>query len=497
MSDMLDKTDCSEMQNNNSAATASRTRTRRNSFFLHLRPASYPRETVSFSNTWFLGFFSVFFIVLECITGAILMVYYVPSPAEAYDSIIRLQTEVPFGSLFRDLHRLGGELMIAAVILHMFRTYIAGAHNGRKTVIWLTGIVLLVLTLMLGFSGYLLPWDQLAYWAITIGTSMAQTIPFIGDELLLFLRGGPEFGLDGLLRFYLLHIIVLPACLFVFLFIHYYKVIKLRPATPLLKENRDSNDPTRRLPLFPNVILLELLLSLATLTILLFTVTFFYDAPLEHHADPLHTPAKTAAPWFFLWLQGALKLGDSFIMGICLPLLLLLFLTMLPYIDISENRKFNKYPVIMAGTALFITGLTVLTFIGLPNYANSNGPIAEIIEQMVPEEAPSVFHSLEFNELSQGVFESNMTYEDISDDFKELLFNFNQKLHKLSSKERIEHIKGIIIVQDWQANLKRITLRVSWQNQENDKRNSLERIIYIHRATVGSATKKGNSHESN
>ncbi|MGA7277958.1 MAG: cytochrome b N-terminal domain-containing protein, partial [Desulfocapsaceae bacterium] len=196
------------------------------SFFLHIRPAAYQHHLLSFSNTFYLGFISVLLLVVECVTGVFLMVYYIPTVEGAYGSIVRLSTEVPFGHLVRDLHRLAGELMIIALFLHMAKVFLKGSFRGSYRITWITGVLLFLCTLLLAFSGYLLPWDQLAYWAVTIGTSMVETIPLIGGAVTMILRGGAEFGQDGLLRFYLLHVIGLPIAMFLLLGVHYYRVSK-------------------------------------------------------------------------------------------------------------------------------------------------------------------------------------------------------------------------------------------------------------------------------
>lgn len=153
------------------------------SLLLHIRPRYYRKASTWFTHTFRLGFLAVFFFMVEIFTGLILMVYYVPTPEGAYASILRLMSGVPFGELLRDIHRLAAEAMIIVVVLHMLRTYLTGSYKGERTFTWLTGVALLLVTLGLSFSGYLLTWDQLAYWAVTIGTSMAEAVPLIGQEV--------------------------------------------------------------------------------------------------------------------------------------------------------------------------------------------------------------------------------------------------------------------------------------------------------------------------
>ncbi|HRF98521.1 MAG TPA: cytochrome b N-terminal domain-containing protein, partial [Aggregatilineales bacterium] len=170
----------------------------------------------------------------------------------------------------------------------------------------------------LSFSGYLLPWDQLALWAVTIGASMVEATPppIVGETVNLLFRGGPDIGANGLLRFYLLHVLAVPAILFIFTGVHYYKVIIHGHSLPPQKENI-GEDTAKRVPLdkrvyfIPDVLTSEMMWIGVTSFILVVLCIWFYHAPLEAHADPQATPLGTTAPWYFLWIQGALKLGDK------------------------------------------------------------------------------------------------------------------------------------------------------------------------------------------
>src|SRR5215210_825468 len=187
-----------------------RMRVHNNSFWYHIRPRALPEEATAWYYTAGLGWFSFFLFMVESITGLILMIFYVPSASEAYPSMVKIMTDVPLGNLMRNVHRLGAHLMVAIVTLHMVRTFITASYKAPRQFIWVTGVVLLLLTLVLSFSGYLLPWDQLAYWAVTIGSSMADATPLFGSAVNLLVRGGVDIGAGTLLRFYLLHIFALP-----------------------------------------------------------------------------------------------------------------------------------------------------------------------------------------------------------------------------------------------------------------------------------------------
>ena len=182
-------------------------------FLLHIKPTYYHESVTRFTHTFRLGLLSTYLFFVETITGIILMIWYAPTPERAYTDMIRLLANVPFGQVMRDLHRLGAEMMVAVVTLHMVRTYLTGSYKPPRQFTWFTGVILLVVTLFLSFSGYLLPWDQLAYWAVTIGTSMAEAVPpkLVGETVNLLARGAPDIGANGLMRFYLLHVFFLPA----------------------------------------------------------------------------------------------------------------------------------------------------------------------------------------------------------------------------------------------------------------------------------------------
>lgn len=455
---------------------------RRESFFLHIRPRSYREEAVSFANTSYLGFLAVFFLVLECLTGLVLMVYYSPTPDTAYASILRINNEVPFGWLARDLHRLCGELMIGVVLLHMVRVYLAGSYHGKSALTWITGVALLICTLLLGFSGYLLPWDQLAYWAVTIGTSLLQTIPIFGDTALFLLRGGAEFGGDGLLRFYLLHIAGIPTVLFIFLAIHYYRVSRIHGISlPMRKRRRrEQGQPASQNRVnLPAQMMRELSLSFWILSVLILVVLLVYSAPLENHADPRSTPSAVQAPWFFLWLQGALKYGDSFLMGICLPLGICVLLFMLPKFDRTERKYFLRRPVALLCLFIITSVLLFFTITGKHDQGIHRDPVDNVFHQFIPDQSDSAFHGIGFSSLKIGMYQpEKKNIHDLNGDLQQLLSTFGQALHGLETVDGISEVTGLLLIEDFQENLKRVTMRISWREADTNK--SREHIVYRH-----------------
>lgn len=179
-------------------------------------------------NWWFtLGSATLFLATTQAVTGIFLSVYYVPHPEQAYDSINFIMNDVSFGWLIRGIHHWGATLMVITVFLHMLRTFFYAAYKYPRELTWITGVLLFLVTLGFGFTGYLLPWNQRAYWATTVGTSIAETVPFIGPLINQVLRGGTELSTLTLTRFFSAHIWMLPAALAVLIGIHLYLVIRL------------------------------------------------------------------------------------------------------------------------------------------------------------------------------------------------------------------------------------------------------------------------------
>jgi quinol-cytochrome oxidoreductase complex cytochrome b subunit len=194
--------------------------------FFHLHPVKVNLSSLKATYSLGLGIITTFLFVSLSVTGILLMFYYVPTVERAYPNIVALQTQVPFGQLLRNLHRWGAHLMVLAAILHMARVFYTGAYKPPREFNWIVGVVLLILTLGASFTGYLLPWDQLSFWAITVGTSIASYEPVMGSTVKKILLGGPEVGQEALTRFYALHIMVIPAIIFLLISLHIWRVRK-------------------------------------------------------------------------------------------------------------------------------------------------------------------------------------------------------------------------------------------------------------------------------
>jgi len=194
--------------------------------FFHLHPVKVNLKSLKATYSLGLGIITTALFLSLAVTGILLMFYYVPSVERAYVDIVELQTGVPFGQMLRNLHRWGAHLMVLAAVLHMVRVFYTGAYKPPREFNWIVGVILLILTLGASFTGYLLPWDQLSFWAITVGTSIASYEPVMGATVKKILLGGPEVGQEALTRFYALHVMVIPAALVLLISLHIWRVRK-------------------------------------------------------------------------------------------------------------------------------------------------------------------------------------------------------------------------------------------------------------------------------
>jgi len=197
-----------------------------NNVLYHLHPVKVKRHGLKLTYTFCLGGLSFFLFILLTITGIFLMFYYRPTSPQAYFDIQALATDVAFGQLVRNMHRWGAHLMVLTVFLHMSRVFYHGAYKPPREFNWVVGIILLLLTLLLSFTGYLLPWDQLALWAVTVGTNMGGYVPVFGAQVSFALVGGVQITADTLLRWYTLHVLFLPFIITIFMAVHFWRVRK-------------------------------------------------------------------------------------------------------------------------------------------------------------------------------------------------------------------------------------------------------------------------------
>ena len=307
----------------------SRMRVVTNSLILHLHPTRVSRPALKLTYTFGLGGLLLLLTFVLAVTGVLLLFVYTPSPDAAYDSMIALQTEVHFGNLVRNLHYWSGNLMVVVGVLHLLRVFFTAGFSKPREFNWVMGISLLLLIIAANFTGYLLPWDQLAYWAVTVGTSLLDYIPVVGEPLTGLLLGGPEVSAATLTNFYGLHIAVIPLAVFGIVSFHIWRVRKDRITVPH-KVNEDA-DP-ERVTTIPHLVSIELTYALVWLALLI-TWAAFVNAPLEAAADPAHSPNPAKAAWYFMGFQELLLHFHPVFGAIVIPGLALGALLVLPYLD--------------------------------------------------------------------------------------------------------------------------------------------------------------------
>ncbi len=380
-------------------------------FWLHIRPSFYHNEITRVYPTFHLGWLSTFMFVWETITGIFLMIFYTPSPLIAYSNMWNILSNVPLGQLMRNMHRLGAEVMVLVVALHMLRTFVTGSYKKPRQFTWVTGMLLLVLTLMLSFSGYLLPWDQLSYWALTVflsGAESAPAPPVINQNILLILQGGPSLGAGGLLRWYLLHVLLMPLLLGIFFFVHYYKVVlhgfSLPPGREEIGEDSAKRVPKNERTYFiPDILTSEVMWTALLSLFLVAGALWFWDAPLEHHADPVVTPLHVVAPWYLSWSQGWLKLAPKTLVIGFIPALLVAFIVM-PYFEIGKSRRYADRRVGLSISMLFIAFMMVSNWMGTPRFRVQSSPDMEVATKLLPQEGVSPILGIPPDYLWEGEY---------------------------------------------------------------------------------------------
>ena len=476
--------------------------------WFHIWPTFYHVEVTRIFPTLRLGLISTALFLIEIITGLFLMLYYTPSPTAAYSDMLRILNNVPLGMLVRDIHRLAAEGMVIAVALHMWRTFLTGSYKKPRQFTYFTGVLLLIFTLLLSFTGYLLPWDQLSLWAVTIGASMADATPppVVGQAVGLLLRGGLELGAGGLLRFYLLHVFALPAVLMVFLFVHYYKVIRNGHSLPpgLDGPGEDSArkvPPDKRVPFLPDIATSELLWFGLILAVLVVGSAFFYDAPLENQADPLNTPLHTVAPWYFLWIQGMLKLGDKSLWGVIVPTILLVLHFALPYYDYNPSRRARDRRFAWAVSFFSVGIIVILSFMGTSAYFVNAPPETEVgFQFMRPERlGPEDIRRVPFDKLLPGEYDTQALPEDLKANSPELYAKLEELQHLIevyqnpNLQKRLDGGYAVVKIEDWQNDeagaplLRKITLTLYWNEMPKDAAGvplPFVKTIFTHRDSI-------------
>jgi ubiquinol-cytochrome c reductase cytochrome b subunit len=323
------------------------------------------------ARTFYFGGITLFFFIVQAITGILLSLYYQPSPDRAYDSILFIMNEVNFGWLIRSVHAWGANLMILFCVLHLLRIYFQGAYKAPREVTWVVGGLLLGVTLGFGFTGYLLPWDQRAFWATTVGSEIAGAVPLVGKTLLVVLRGGVEVTARTLSRFFGIHVLAMPAALLALLAIHLTFVHQQGLADPGAKTEPESDaapgaeadkEKKKLLPFFPHYVLDEVIAWYVMLAALVVLASLF-PAGLEEPADPLRTPEHAKPEWYFLFLYQGLKVVPR-IVGVTVPIVGGAILLLLPFIDRNLHLAPAKRPIAVAIGVVSLIGVIAFTIWG-------------------------------------------------------------------------------------------------------------------------------------
>ncbi len=307
-----------------------------NTLVLHLRPTQLPLATMRYSHTFGLGGMSLVLILLLFATGILMMFVYQPSPATAYDSVVTLHRDVPFGRLVRNAHHWSANLLVGLVLLHLLRVYLTGGYHGSRRFNWVIGIGLLLLVLAANFTGYLLPWDQLSYWAVTISTAMLGYIPAIGEWFQRLARGGAEISDVTLIGFFTIHTTVVPALLLVVMAWHFWRVRKSRGVVIPRADGETVADTPDTVLFLPHLLTREVAVACA-LTALIVALAVLFNAPLGAEANPGMSPNPAKAPWYFLGFQELLLHLPPVFAVLVIPLAALVCFSLLPYLSYREG----------------------------------------------------------------------------------------------------------------------------------------------------------------
>ena len=328
---------------------------------LHFHPVRVNETSIHFTRTFGLGGMAALLIVVQIITGILLRFFYTASPAEAYNSVVFLKNNVLFGPFVRNIHYWSGVFMLLIAFLHFLRVFFTGAYREIRAINWLFGLVLLILVVFLNFTGYLLPWDQLAYWAITVSTNIISYLPLVGESLRVMIVGGKELNADTLQMFFTFHTAVLPVVLLVVVFYHFWRV---RKAKGILIPQ--SQDEINMVPVMPNLVFKEFIVALVLMAVLSLFAALF-DAPLLEKANPAYSMNPTKAPWYFAGVQELLMHFHPFFAAFIIPLSVAFFLAWIPffkYDDAPNGHWFISEKGIKSSKATTIFAV-IITLLGI------------------------------------------------------------------------------------------------------------------------------------
>jgi quinol-cytochrome oxidoreductase complex cytochrome b subunit len=320
-----------------------------------------------FTHTFGLGGMSLVLFMLLVGTGLLMIFVYEPSPERAYQSIQWMQQEILFGRLIRGVHYWSANLLIAVVALHILRVFLTGAFHGRRQSNWIIGLCLLFLILLSGFTGYLLPWDQISYWAITICTEMLGYMPGFGETLQRVVLGGTEIGSATVINFYALHTIVVPLLLVGLMTWHFWMVREAGGVVIPRSIDDNVRAAAAHVPYDPNLMLREIAVAL-TLVAAVLVLAIFFEAPLGDPANPGLSPNPAKAPWYFVGLQELLLHFHPLFAVFVIPLMLVGAIVWVAFLRYDAHLSGNwfltpkglRMAAVSAGTALLFVPLWIL-----------------------------------------------------------------------------------------------------------------------------------------
>jgi ubiquinol-cytochrome c reductase cytochrome b subunit len=323
------------------------------------------------------GAIVLFLFTVQVVTGVLLVIYYVPSPNAAYQSTAYLNSQVPAGHLIRSLHHWGASAMLVGLLVHMLQSFVWGAYKRPRQIVWVIGVFLLLVTLGLSFTGYLLPWDQKAYWATVVGTRIAGSVPVLGPYITTLIRGGPNVGALTITRFFGLHVLIFPALLSGLIIFHISQVRRQGITAPWARVSEEAAIPHPGL-FYPDQVFRDAVAAIIVLAVL-FVIAVRRPAPLETIANPSSVGYQPRPEWYFLPNFQLLKYFPArwgewgeFVGALLVPALGTVVLLLLPYLDRNPERRPSRRPFV---TTAAVLALGVLLYLGIAGAKSGPPPV--------------------------------------------------------------------------------------------------------------------------
>lgn len=318
------------------------------------------------TNRWYsLGFVLLVFVALQLASGFLLLFYYVPDATQAFASTEHISNDVPYGWLIRLVHVHGANAMVVVLLLHMLVVVATNAYKRPRELHWLTGCLLFFITLGLCFTGYLLPWSQLSFWATTVGMRIVEAVPFVGPTIMEYFQGGLVVGPITLGRAFAFHTSLLPLLLVVLIVVHIY-LVRHTGISTLPSARAEKAAQKRRF--FPGFVIEDAAVAAGFLALFSFVLFFmpllYLPAEAFEQADPYNTPLHVKPEWYFLAQYQLLRLIPNKTVGILLQILAFAALLGLPFLDRSPERNILKRPIFLTGLCIVVAGSVVLTVMG-------------------------------------------------------------------------------------------------------------------------------------